>query len=409
LLIPALLLPLSWGCGNAPSTPEPAPSPSSFVAETPAGFILLPPAEQALYATLNARLSALDAGLPSTFSGKTAFGAELLSANGNSGEALLSPQAMTAVRTLLDALQRIGVQGVTVQIADPLLVSDFPRSAEYLDFYKQVASEIRRRGLLFMAETGPVFVGTDYSDVQVGDRWRTKEQYFSDRTAAIATIVSEIKPDYLSLGNEPDTEQMLTHLTFSLDEYVAFLQRAVSSVQRGGVKLGAGTGTWQDPAWARRLLADVPLDFLDLHLYPLTNGSVDYTQRMVELTREARAKGKEVVIGEAWLYKVSDADLGKLAPASQFGRDYFDVWATLDGRFVEDLGRVADREGMAYASFFWSKYLFAYLTYSATNASKTPRELMRLSNQAASDAMRQGSLTPAGLALQKLAAGFKGR
>jgi hypothetical protein len=39
---------------------------------------------------------------------------------------------MISLRAYLDGLQRIGVQGVSVQIADPLLAPEFPRSSEYL-------------------------------------------------------------------------------------------------------------------------------------------------------------------------------------------------------------------------------------------------------------------------------------
>jgi len=396
------------GDGNeGANNPSPGSSPTAAVSADVAG---LSRTDRGLHATLDSRLSVIAAGLPASMNGRTAFGAELLSANGNAGESLLTPQAMQSVRTYLDGLQRLGVQGVSVQIADPLLAPDFPRSAECLRFYREVADEVRRRGLLLMVETGPVFAGTEYSSVRVGDRWPANEAYFRDRSAQIVTIATEIKPEHLSMGNEPQTEQMLTGLKFTLDEYIGFLQRTAAAAPRGATKLGAGTGTWEDPAWARRILAHVSVDFLDLHQYPLTNGITDYTQRLVDLTREAKAKGKDVVIGEAWLYKSTDAELGQgQAVATKFGRDYFDVWASLDARFIDTIGRLADREGVSYVSFFWSKYFFAYLAYSQDLASRPAAELIRLSNQAASAALQQGTLTAAGEALKKLTAGFKGR
>jgi hypothetical protein len=291
---------------------------------------------------------------------------------------------------------------VTVQISDPLFAPDFPRSAEYVQFYKTVAAEVRSRGLLLLVETGPVFAGTDYSSVQVGGRWPSNEAYFRDRSAQIARIAAEIGPDYLSMGNEPQTEQMLTGLRFTLDEYLDFLQRAAAA-PRGTTKLGAGTGTWEDPAWSRRIIAEVPLDFLDLHLYPLSNGRTDYVQRLVDLVRAARAASKEVLIGESWLYKLSDAEVQQShAIATLFARDYYDFWAPLDARFIDVIGRLAAGEGVTYISFFWSKYLFAYLPYTPDAPSRPAQELMRASNQAALEAMRRQSVSPAGEALRRL-------
>jgi hypothetical protein len=381
------------------SSPEAAPAAAS---QAPAATV--PTGEIDLYRTLESRLDAIAASLPPPSPSATKFGAELLPANGNAGEALLTPQAMTAVRLYLDSLQRLGVQGVTVQISDPLFAPDFPRSAEYVQFYKTVAAEVRSRGLLLMVETGPVFAGTDYSSVQVGGRWPSNEAYFRDRSAQIVRIAAQIRPDYLSMGNEPQTEQMLTGLRFTLDEYLAFLQDTAAAAPRGTTRLGAGTGTWEDPAWSRRIIAEVPLDFLDLHLYPLSNGRTDYVQRLVDLTREARTAGKEVLIGESWLYKLSDAEIQQSqAIATLFARDYYDFWAPLDPRFIDVIGRLAAREGVTYISFFWSKYLFAYLPYTPDAPSRPAQELIRASNQAALEAMRQQSLSPSGEALRRLA------
>jgi hypothetical protein len=383
--------------GDVATAPAEAPSPSP----TPAAPI--PAGEIDLYRTLASRLDAIAASLPPATPTTTKFGAELLPANGNAGEALLTPQAMQAVALYLDALQGLGVQGVSLQISDPLLAPDFPRSDEYLQFFKAVAAEVRARGLLLLVETGPVFAGTEYSSVQVGGRWPANEAYFRDRGAQIVRIATEVRPDYLSMGNEPQTEQMLTGLRFTLDEYVAFLQRTAAAVPRGATKLGAGTGTWEDPAWARRIVAEVPVDFLDLHLYPLSNGRTDYVQRLVDLTREARAAGKEVLVGESWLYKVTDAEVQQGgAIATRFARDYYDFWAPLDARFVDVIGRLAAREGVTYVSFFWSKYLFAYLPFTPDAPSRPAQDLIRASNQAALDAMRRQVISPAGEALRRL-------
>ena len=392
--------------GGTTTQQEPTPTPTAL--PTPQTAAAVPERFQALYAELNSELAAIVRTLPEpSAQSKTAFGAELLAANGNAGQALLLPQAMTSVRFYLDQMQALGVQGVSVQISDPLLMPDFPRSSEYLEFYKNVAAEVRRRGLLLMVESGPVFSGTDYSNVDVGGRWRDKEQYFRDRRVQLEIIAREIRPDFLSLGNEPDTERMLTRLSFSLDDYIAFLRETISVVRvPGGPRLGAGTGSWDDPQYVTRFVDELPLDFIDLHIYPLTNGKQDYIGRLIELSRLAKSRGRDIVIGEAWLYKASASEVQARIPYGEvYGRDYYSFWAPLDALYVDMVGRLAQREGISFVSFFWSKYLFGYLSYEDATSRLPATELIRLSNRAAVQAMSQGDVSPAGRALRRLTSG----
>src|SRR5512141_413778 len=73
------------------------------------------------------------------------YATELITANGNRGPDLLTPQALAGVRVNLDALQRMGVEGVAVTIVYPVLDPAFPRHAEYEAFFKAVANEVRGR------------------------------------------------------------------------------------------------------------------------------------------------------------------------------------------------------------------------------------------------------------------------
>ena len=174
-------------CGTRPSPGGTAsPSVSAGQAEVPGAF-------EDLYAELDKGLSRYAGAVAEGGAGTvTAFGAELLAANGNQGPALLRPEAMASVRSNLDQLQRLGVRGVSVQISDPLLMSDFPGSAEYLQFYRRVADEVRRRGLLLLVETGPVFSGTLYSSVEVGGRWPDTKRYFEDRGQQVANLFARL-------------------------------------------------------------------------------------------------------------------------------------------------------------------------------------------------------------------------
>lgn len=402
-------------CGSA-EAPHASPTPPTAVATegAPPASVTIPDRFQALAAEIEARLSTFLQMLPpapNTSSSATAFGAELLAANGNAGRALLAPQAMASVRFYLDQLMRLGVRGVTVQISDPLLLPDFPDSADYLQFYREVAAEVRRRGLLLVVETGPVFSGTIYSGLEIGDRWATAKEYFQQRRQQLVIIAREIRPDYLSLGNEPDTERMLTGLSFGLEEYMEFLRDTVKEIRGyGSVRLGAGTGTWDDPNYIKRFIEETPLDFINLHIYPLTNGRQDYLLRAIDLTRLAKSHGKEVIIGETWLYKISATEIQQRTPyVEAYARDNFSFWAPLDARFIEVLGRLAQQEGISYVSFFWSKFFFGYLPYDETTRAASPAELLKLSNRAAVEAMNRSAITAAGAALQRLASTTKAR
>ena len=48
------------------------------------------------------------------------------------------------------------------------------------------------------------------------------------------------------------------------------------------------------------------LDYLDFHIYPVQYGFA--SDRVLKAAETARAKGKRVSIGEAWLYKVSSRE-----------------------------------------------------------------------------------------------------
>ena len=77
----------------------------------------------------------------------TVFGVELLAANRNRGEALLGEQILQATALTLDRLKALGVQSVSLRLQYPVLTRNHPRTADYREFYRRVAAEIRKRGL----------------------------------------------------------------------------------------------------------------------------------------------------------------------------------------------------------------------------------------------------------------------
>ena len=73
------------------------------------------------------------------------YATELLPADSNLGPKLLSQQALQSVMNFLDAIQKLGVQGVTIDISYPILTPSFPNYDQYLSFYQNVVEQARQR------------------------------------------------------------------------------------------------------------------------------------------------------------------------------------------------------------------------------------------------------------------------
>jgi hypothetical protein len=100
----------------------------------PASPAPVPPDYQPLYDSLSHQIGVWEgrlADLEAEPAGITTFGAELLPANGNRGEALLEPTTMTGVHLYLDRQSYVG--GVTVQ-SRIRCCGRYPKSDAYAGF-----------------------------------------------------------------------------------------------------------------------------------------------------------------------------------------------------------------------------------------------------------------------------------
>ncbi len=369
------------------------------------------PAEYAdLYPALAAKLKAADGSIMSRWSGQkydTIFAAELLPANGNIGEPLLRPEAWQAILINLDGLQQLGVRGVRVAIKYPILVSAFPRSAEYLEFYKRVSQELKKRNLKWLAQMTDVFREPEFSTLNIGGYYAglTLDRYKQEKRQMAETIIREIHPDYLTILNEPATDQHNTGLPMTVQNFTGVAQYVLNGLDRSGVQVGAGAGTWDDLAYMKSLALNTTVDYLDMHIYPISR---DYlVERALSIGDIARRANKKLVIGESWLNKARDQELRGQAIAAApviFGRDVFSFWTPLDVAFVETIMKLSQYQKIEFTSFFWSRYFFGHLEYSDATRRLPPSELFRLANQAAARNMMTNpvQLTQTGLAYQRL-------
>jgi hypothetical protein len=330
---------------------------------------------------------------------RTVFGVELLLANSHRGEALLDGSALEASALVLDRLKTLGVRSVSLSLHYPVLTRAHPRTPEYRGFYRSLAAEIRSRGLAIVTKLGSAFREPEFGRVGAGAGDLSRDRFAGGLREMAEAAIADIQPDYLTLLSEPDTQTRNTSLTFSPAEFAATVKSVARGLMPSGVRIGAGAGTWTTLEYFKALAELPELDYLDLHIYPIQHGFA--AERAVKAAAVARSAGKAVGIGEAWLYKVWGREFNRLSPVEAVSRDVFSFWQPLDAHFVELVANLARDIDAEFCSFFWMKYLYGYLDYTADNARLPPVELMKLSDQVAYANLRQGVLSATGVKLRE--------
>lgn len=386
------------------------------------------PAEHAeLYAYLDGKLEAFDATLDSRWDGArhpVTFAAELLTANGNRGLALLAPQALIGVRLELDRMRGLGLGTVTVSLPYPILDAEFMawngtagREVELTAFYAAVVAEAHARGLKVAIESGAMFPGaySAGSGLNAASYYPTLtwNRYVIGRADQVVVIARDIRPDFIGLGSEPDTEADLSgqnnlRAPVGFAAMVSYITDRLAGSGLTGVPVLAGVGTWtaHGDAFVESLCGISGLWGIDLHQYPV---NLDFLDRALALAELARARGKRVTFMEAWLQKETDAELGGLNPAFDttiYARDSYSFWAPLDTRFLEVMVKLAHVAEVDMLSAFWSRYFWAYLDHAQVASAVPPLtsdQIVALSTQAAAAALVSGSVTSTGQAYSRLA------
>ncbi len=384
------------GTNRANGNPTSASESPTLAAASP-----VPAEYQATYNDLSSTLDSFINTIPSNKGEPLMLGTELLYANSNAGEALLQPAVLPIVEKQLDDLHAMGVKGVVVAIKFPMLEPDFPHSADYLQFYKQVAAEIHKRGMKFLVEAGPVFSGTIFSSVRVDWSKYNKDTFIADQQNELVTIANEIQPDYLQIADEPSTIATLSGVKFTPADYAAFVQSSVQKIgHRSGMKLGAGSGTWEDPAYMDDLMNIQGLDCIDIHVYPLGRNAV-LLQRAYDTALKARANGKCAVISETWLYKISSSEMTTLGGNFEqvYMRDPFSFWEPVDESFIRAVTKLSQASGIEFASFYWTRYFFAYLDYDQYH-NLPPQQINHQATQVSIANTESNTLSPLGVFFQ---------
>jgi hypothetical protein len=331
----------------------------------------------------------------------TAFGVELLAANSSRGPELLQAHVMAEVGLTLDRLAGLGVRCVALSLQYPVLTRGYPRSADYREFYRRVAAEIRSRDLKIVAEMGSASAEPELGRLG-GVRGVRRDALNSGLREMAEAIVADIRPDFLTVLTEPDTLARNTGLTFTPSEFARTVAHVVRGLPHDGVRLGAGAGTWTSHDYFKELARLPELDYLDLHIYPVQHGFA--SDRALKAAETARAGGKGVSIGEAWLYKTSSREWRTVSAVEAFGRDAFAFWQPLDQDFIRLVVELARRIDAEFSVFSWTKYLYAYLPLTPETERMPPGERMQASDRAAAENIVAGRLSATGERFKSLIA-----
>jgi len=367
----------------------------------------------------------------------TGFSGNVLLANSNRGYRLwtqappaepnpLYQAALYAkIDTMLMAYRQLGYSAVDITIQYPLLVESFPNSRYYLDFYRHVYQLARQRGMKIMEGCEAAFVDTVFGEPYMARDVRNyyfdpdgnpqtddaldAERYKRDKLQMLQTIIDSLKPDYLTVENEPETQKtnMFGLVDFSPESVHDYVRYVVDNLEPGDVLLGAGAGSWNDIEYFDGV-ARTDIDFIDYHIYPVGASSVD--DMAFRIDSIADRYSKKVVVGECWVYKATNAELlnadDPIALASTiYARDVFDYWSDVDSLFFRMMTRLSRQSKIDIVSFFWSPYLFGQLTYDpAIHGAMSNAEILQAGQQAAFEGVFALRPTSTGRYVQKLVA-----
>jgi len=340
---------------------------------------------RALYSRLESNLNDYEKWLDSkktVETGEITFAAELLPANANREPDLLKPESIDGVSLYLDRLEALGVRGVTIAVGYPLYLQEFDHYQDYVDFYKRVVEEARKRGMKVDVKIGVIFSGAAFSKLNLNYSVLTFEEYKVNKKRMVVNIIRDLHPDYLTIGAEPDTEHDLLGLDELVkpEKYTELVNYVLEGIEKGNTKLGAGIGNWGNLDYVKRFCNETSLDFIVIHVYPVFGNLLYNIDKISEI---ARQYGKKIIMDEAWLYKVDKPVLNIAASAEIFRLDGFSFWAPLDQKFLAVIAKAAKVNGIEYVSPFWSTYFFAYVDYDWNTARLTYFELSEAVNREA--------------------------
>lgn len=342
------------------------------------------------------------------------FGGQLTGANSNNGPGLLQPSSFALIQNEILLLKAIGVKAISIEVSFPMLDAAFFDSlgqptyqSQFTAFYANVAAAIRAQGLQVIVESQSMIPAGLQSVWGAGLQnyyasLTTFQAYEAARAQTTAIVAQTLRPDYFVLQEEPDTEasQSTQSAAGTVSGSTAMLNGSMAAVRQvniPGLKIGAGFGSWlqEYPLFANSFTRQrcgqnvggqtqpcisQPLDFLDLHLYPITEHTVDCTpppnprpcaapnfwQNALSILSTANAAGVPLTISQCWLRKLRDSEwppVGSLGDIQE-AREAYGFWAPLDLSFLQTVYSFANYGRMLFVVPFNTQNYSGYITWT---------------------------------------------
>ncbi len=376
------------------------------------------------------------------------YATELLTADTNAGPGILTSNEQQMMMEELDGEVRLGVKAVTVEIGFPVFDQNFYISAgqtaaqaqetvqTWINYYQSLAQAIHNRGLKMIVESNPLlaYYISSQSSFNPGSYYKTLDfaTYEQLRSEHNIILAQQIKPDYLILQTEPQTDavndfrpelDIATKDTAMINKFVTDLENADVPCLHTSIQIGSGAGTWQ-PDWKSYftgLTAIQGLDKIDTHIYNLQPGvnQLGEVAIAMQIADMAHAAGKGVTMSEFWFHK-STALVGLTENGDSLTdirvRDMFSFWAPLDVQAFQMLSKLASDKHFDYVSAFGHYQWFKLIDYNSlqsapiyppVNSSQNEavdNQITSLQNQLARQALNTKQLSPTGEAFQAMIA-----
>jgi hypothetical protein len=407
----ALMALLCASCSSSSMSTTRTTTAPTGSASTAAPSPPIPAQYQGLVATLQGQLSSFATQVgPSSSGAHTVMAANLIAADGNIGQGLLTPNALHTASTMLQRFKQMGLRGIMLEVGFPLLLPNFPNSTGYTSFYERVAQMIHADHMTLSVEVNPVFTSPQISSLHPDYRGLTVDSYAAEQRQEAQAIVDTMHPDYLTILDEPDT--FGSNLSLPLNNpttVVRLVNLELTGLNRAATRVGAGTGTWSPPAYDQALLNQTSIDYLSVHTYPLAQ--LDVQNLNTDLGAANRAH-KPAVLDEVGLYKnliSGNFDASGTIHANATGAANeqkllaFSFFEPLDRQFFTLMTRYARNHSVALVAPFETPTFFASVDWTPTLDAAPNLQFRSVQNQAVLAAMSAGGFSSVGRTYSHLA------
>lgn len=373
----------------------------------------VPAAWQGTYSAISQSLDTFDGSIsPQASSHHVTYGIQLNLADGDLNIKLFTPTNEANIVTMLNAYKSVGVTGVTIKIPYPMLNPNFPDFSDYLSFYEKVVQEAHQAGMTVDIESSVLQTASAGNSPIFKNL--TMSTFISQEQQITQLEINDLHPDIIDIGAEPDTHAWQTGLSQlnTPQGWWQFLSGVLNGLNKGGTKIAVGGAAWDSPDFITQALNDPSVDDIAIHIYPL------YGDSLANLAQEgqlATQHGKQIIIDDFWDLKSDSPDpnaFGGLVSGlsySNLSADRYSFWIPLDMKFLGEIAKFSNDYNVAYVSPYWSDYLFAYLNYSPSYSSGSTAaeylQLATLENNAASQNIASGIISPIGCYYKELSAG----